>query len=75
MKLNTFWKNLKLLRYLKTFCQHSSIMNEIVSSKEWNEVLDICEHQIDAINQTDNCNKTKHTYVKRNIVQGKAGSG
>ena len=34
----------------------SSIMDEIVLSNKQNEVLNICKHQIDAINQTDNCN-------------------
>ena len=36
--------------------------------------MNICKDQIDAINQTNDCIKIKHTYIKRIVVQGKAGS-
>ena len=49
-------------------------MNKILLSNEQNELLNICKHQITAIILINNCNKMKHTHVKRIIVQGKAGS-
>ena len=53
-------------------CLRSNNMADVTLSKEQNEVIELCQRQIDYIKNND---VRKCTIIKRIIVQGKAGSG
>ena len=47
----------------------------IILSNEQSEVLDICRYQLNKLKNINDCGNKKISYLKRIIVQGKAGTG